>query len=360
MLESYATAPAVLKLYGEHAVVHGKLAAAIAVKLYAKASISESDSDSMQINLKSLNQRSSFSEGNITKLFQEYRKSEEKGKDGKDSIGAYVDKCIKDGISKDLLPYVIIAGRVMHDYSVKLSGISIEIESGIPISKGFASSAACSTAFAAALAKSRGITVPDNELIDIARDGERIVHKNCNAGKIDVNTSFYGGCILYSDSTGVARERLPEGIQLLAIDTGPKRPTSETVGNVTHKLETDREGTLSRFDQIEGCTKLGIEALKRNDLKTAGELMYKDQELLKELGVSSPSLDTAISIAKESGAYGAKLSGGGGGGVAIAISSNPKALIDRFKSIGFKTSLVDLCSEGCTVSNSKMREKRNA
>ncbi|MEM0201901.1 MAG: hypothetical protein QXR73_01880, partial [Candidatus Micrarchaeaceae archaeon] len=215
-----------------------------------------------------------------------------------------------------------------------------------PISRGFASSAACSTAFAVALAKSTGISVPADMFIDIARDGERIVHKNINAGKIDVNTSFYGGCVLYSDSTGAIKEALPEGIQILAIDTGPKRPTSETVGNVTRALESDREGTLKKFDQIEECTKKGIEALKQNNLKVAGDFMYKNQELLKALGVSSPSLDYAVTIAKENGAYGAKLSGGGGGGVAIVLSEESAKLMDKFKSVGFKAYLVNISNDG--------------
>ncbi|EQD58137.1 mevalonate kinase, partial [mine drainage metagenome] len=157
----------------------------------------------------------------IQDLFLKYKISESIDDNGKDGIGAYVEDCLRDGISRDLLPYIIIAGRLMHDHHAKLSGKRIEIDSEIPVSKGFASSAACSTAFTAALSKSAGVALQDVEFIDIARDGERIVHKNYNAGKIDVNTSFYGGCVLYSDSTGATKVELHNGLQLLAIDTGP-------------------------------------------------------------------------------------------------------------------------------------------
>jgi len=47
--------------------------------------------------------------------------------------------------------------------------------------------------------------------------------------------------------------------------------------------------------------------------------MNENQQLLEQLNVSSPSLDTLISAARSSGAEGAKLSGGGRGGNMIAL-----------------------------------------
>lgn len=47
--------------------------------------------------------------------------------------------------------------------------------------------------------------------------------------------------------------------------------------------------------------------------------MRENHALLREVGVSSPELDTLVRAAERSGALGAKLTGAGVGGSAIAI-----------------------------------------
>ena len=50
-----------------------------------------------------------------------------------------------------------------------------------------------------------------------------------------------------------------------------------------------------------------------------GPLMDANQTHLVEMGVSSPELDKLVEAAREAGALGAKLSGGGRGGNMIAL-----------------------------------------
>jgi len=63
----------------------------------------------------------------------------------------------------------------------------------------------------------------------------------------------------------------------------------------------------------------GREALAEGDLETLGGLMNANQGILAQIGVSSPELDRLILAAREGGALGAKLSGGGMGGCMIAL-----------------------------------------
>jgi len=51
-----------------------------------------------------------------------------------------------------------------------------------------------------------------------------------------------------------------------------------------------------------------------------GALMLENHSLLQTIGVSSPELDRLVEAAMASGAYGAKLSGGGKGGNMIALT----------------------------------------
>ena len=47
--------------------------------------------------------------------------------------------------------------------------------------------------------------------------------------------------------------------------------------------------------------------------------MYRNQELLEKLGVSSEGIEAAVGISRQTGILGAKLSGGGGGGIVVAL-----------------------------------------
>ena len=86
--------------------------------------------------------------------------------------------------------------------------------------------------------------------------------------------------------------------------------------------------------------------LKSNRLKEFGELMYRNHELLKRLGVSSEGLDKAVEKAKAHGMLGAKLSGGGGGGIAIVLADEGKEDLPFFKEMGFDVKKVSIDYNG--------------
>ena len=355
MSEAKASAFGVVKLYGEHAVVYGYHSAAVTIGRKADAVVSDANISGIEFQLDDMGQKGSFSIEYVSKLFEDYKNAKDADRveilraekeHRVNHISAFVENAAKGGIQLGMLPYIIIAGRAMNEFNADVSGKKVRISSDIPISKGFASSAACSTAFAVALVNSLGIKTDEEMLIDIARDGDRVIHRNYSAGKIDVNASFYGGCIVYNDKDGAVREDVPPNLRLLIVDTGAKKPTSETVGAVAENYKKDPAGTTRIFDEIERCTIDGVNALKEGNLKRVGELMYLNQEYLKRLGVSSSGLDATVSKSRESGAYGAKLSGGGGGGIAIILASNPEELSEKFSSEGFKTYLLGVEKEG--------------
>ena len=60
--------------------------------------------------------------------------------------------------------------------------------------------------------------------------------------------------------------------------------------------------------------------MERNDWKTLGELMDAAQGLLNGFGVSTPTLERMVGVARSAGALGAKLSGAGGGGAVVALA----------------------------------------
>lgn len=344
-----ARAPGVIKLFGEHAVVYDRLAVAMAIDKYAYAKVEKSGAG-LSIALLDLGKARNFSEKELESVYSSYFAKDsipdQKGKT--EHILKFIGE--NSAVDADLLPFAVIASRIYKQYGAGLGGGKVKIRSDIPTQKGFASSASCYTAFTLAMLDTLGISLGHDEIIEIARDGERVRHKNEGAGKIDVSTSYYGGFVSYRGSSGAKKEDgINAGVILRAIDTGPKKSTAEMVARVRELYENNREYADYLLDKIEACSTRGIAALKRDDAEGLGKIMDENHSYLRMLGVSSESLENAIALTKTAGGLGAKLSGGGGGGIAIAVTKDHDTLERELKSHGYINYPVGVSKDGASV-----------
>jgi mevalonate kinase len=108
---------------------------------------------------------------------------------------------------------------------------------------------------------------------------------------------------------------------LLIGDTGIPSPTRETVGAVRAAWQVDPTHYEALFERVGSISEKARQAIAQGRVNELGPLMDKNQRLLEEMGVSSPELERLIRAAREAGADGAKLSGGGGGGNMIALAA---------------------------------------
>lgn len=331
-----AKAPGVIKLFGEHAVVYGKLAVAAAISTYATTEVSEAEGNTIKITLLDIDGLTI--EADETALIKMYKTRK----------SVPIDQYVREvEVDSHILPCLAIAARMIVENKAKVIGKKVIIRSDIPMKRGLASSAAISTSFAVALAKSSGIKLFDTEMVDLAREGERAAHVNEGAGAIDVSTSYYGGFVSYNKERGAVKEDIQTELNILLIDTGPKKSTAETVGQVAALYKTEKERVEDIMAKIEQCSTEGLVALKTKDFETLGRLMYENQDLLASLGVSSEGLDRAVRIAKDSRLLGAKLSGGGGGGIAIAaVANKDSAIIKAFEAAGFSALFSEISLKG--------------
>lgn len=347
MSEMQVQAPANVKIGGEHSVVYGGPSISAAIGLFATATITDTGNDKLEIVLKDLKLSISLDASRLRSLYKDYS-SRDTTKSG--DLARYIEK--NQGIGKELLPYATIAGRLLVEQGVNPIGKKVVIHSDVPIQKGYASSAVCSTAFAMALIKASGKKVDDATAIDICRDGERIVHKAETAGRIDVGPAYFGGYARFTGAKGVEKEKISTPVNIIVIDTGPKPPTSEMVKVVREMYNANTEATTKVLREIDSCVEKEIIALKAGDLKELGKQMYRNHQLLAKLGVSSGGLDKAVSIAMSNGAYGAKLCGGGGGGMGIAIVGSPseaEKVIKALKEAGFNSYSTSITLKGASV-----------
>ncbi|MCL4381078.1 mevalonate kinase [Candidatus Marsarchaeota archaeon] len=347
---SIAKAPGVLKLFGEHAVVYGRKCVAFALGRYATVKISRYKEGLISIFLKDKGQRFEIDRNLALAVQNLYDSNPDSVSFAFSDLSRQYNNSLPAGshglvLSRRIFGETCAYGLIVSQFMKKnedVFGVSAEISSDIPEKKGLASSASCFVAFAVALAGTCQKKLPDRGIIEIARHGEIIAHKNRNAGRIDTAASYFGGLVSYRAGKitkyDLSRVEGLKSTDLIVIDTGPKKSTAETVRHVRMLYEKNRRAVESIFDRIESCAKTGLQALLHSRMEQFGVEMYRNQELLARLGISTKNLDLAVGICKANNAYGAKLSGGGGGGIAISFvgKKNSKNLVKAIEKNRFK------------------------
>lgn len=285
-VKSIASAPGKVILVGEHFVVEGKPAIAMAVNLRARVSVEiVDDSDSIVIRSRELEIEEKF--------FPEHANEE-----------------------SPLYP-VYIAASLAKQYISLEKGLDITIASELPPAAGMGSSAAIAVATAAAVIALRR-KVNRSIVSKIAYEAEKIVHGKPSG--IDNTISTYGGAILYIKEKGFTRINLNlKNVALVLADTGVPRSTGEMVARV-RKLKARYSSVLDPiYKSAEILAYEVAKALEMGDVKTIGELMNINHGLLSAIGVSTIELERLVYTARNTGALGAKLTGAGGGGLIVAL-----------------------------------------
>jgi mevalonate kinase len=193
----------------------------------------------------------------------------------------------------------------------------LKIQSDIPPASGLGSSAATSVAMLKAMAEYLGTHLPVETISKHAYQLEKIHHGTPSG--ID-NT-----VVAYEQLIRFVRDEQPEVLQMalpivfVIADTGIPSPTAAAVGKVREAWQSDRDRFENAFTQIGSVTNAAVAALEKGDLQELGSLMDRNQDMLVEIGVSSPMITKLVQAARSAGSFGAKLSGAGLGGNVIAL-----------------------------------------
>src|SRR5207244_9170833 len=103
----------------------------------------------------------------------------------------------------------------------------------------------------------------------------------------------------------------------------------EHSGYATRKRELD-EGMPTRLRHLETENARVydvVDALRAGDLTRVGELFREGHESLRvDFDVSTPELDRLVELAYETGAYAARMTGGGFGGPIVALVDSDDAV----------------------------------
>ena len=219
--------------------------------------------------------------------------------------------------------------RMLKAMGLDEENVSLEILLGgnLPGFSGIGASAASSVAIARAIAEELELGLHDREINDIAYEGEK-AYAGTPSG-IDNTAATYGGLLWFRralphGSNTIERLRIREPVEIVIGNTGIVADTKAMVTGVTARMGKDpgKYGQLCK--QAEELANSARKALKDFDLRKVGELMNENHLQLKAIEVSCKELDHLVSLARDAGAFGAKLTGGGGGGCMVALTPGRK------------------------------------
>ncbi len=233
--------------------------------------------------------------------------------------------------------FEVPAALMLEELGLTNRSMRIEVFSEIPRAMGLGGSAAVAVAIIRALDRHFELGLNEHEINALAFRCEQVAHGTPSG--IDNTVATFGKPLLYrtGDPPQIDTLELPGQIRLVIGMTGVESLTAKMVARVRSGRERNRDVYDTMFKGIDALTVQALDALKRNDLERLGELMNVCQGLLNGLQVSSWELEELIQIARENGALGAKLTGGGGGGSMIALCpENAASVVKAMQDSGYQ------------------------
>ena len=283
-MSTTVSAPAKIILLGEHAVVYGVPAIALPVLNLRACATYRPSLQPLSITARDLGLRLTFG----TPAHQQ-----------------------------DASPLALLMQQTADRLDLKCPTGDITLSSDIPISSGLGSSAAVAAATARAIAALHQRKLPADVLNAIVYESERLQHGSPSG--IDNTVVVYEKPILFR------RDEPPQPLcargefTMLIANSGQPASTRLAVSHVSRLHQEDPAAIERVFAQIEVLVNEAKDCLQLGLPERLGDLMSRNHRLLQRLEVSSPRLDRLVDAALESGAHGAKLSGGGMGGNMVAL-----------------------------------------
>ncbi len=214
---------------------------------------------------------------------------------------------------------------------VEKTPFEVTLAGDLTAASGVGASAASAAAIARALNGHFRLGYDDERINEVAYEGEKGYHGKPSG--IDNTAAVYGGLIWFvKDLHGGANTmdliRLPKPVEIVLGNTGLTSSTKDVVEAVRKNREQDPKAYESIFAKYHETVVSARSAVTKGELKAVGKLMDANHRLLQEMRVSCDELDLLVGVAREEGAYGAKMTGTGRGGLMVALTPG-KALQDK-------------------------------
>jgi mevalonate kinase len=236
--------------------------------------------------------------------------------------------------------------------------INVSTVSRIPSGSGLGSSAALTVSCVAALLSAKGETTSEG-VARRAFEVENMVQGR--ASPTDTSASTHGhGIIVSSDRLDGLLWRIEKGERKWNVHhcdvpelgfvvgyTGINASTRLLAAKVKNLVDSDGDAKKA-VDRIGEIVLEGVEAIKKKEKKSLGNLMNENHALLNQLGVGHPALDKLVE-ACSGHSHGAKMTGAGGGGSIIALTDDQDAVSKAIRDAGGVPIIARVGCEGVRV-----------
>lgn len=203
-------------------------------------------------------------------------------------------------------------------FDLATQSFELVIESHLPAERGMGSSAATAVAIIRALYGFAERSLNHAQLLEDANISERMIHGNPSG--LDVATASADNPVWLVKGEQPAPMPFHLTGYLVIADTGVHGQTGEAVEKVAALRKSDPQLANQAIRTLGNLTVAARTALTTNQLSELGQIFDQAQANLVKLGVSHERLDLLIQVAKQNGALGAKLTGGGMGGCMICLA----------------------------------------
>jgi len=328
-LKAVASAPGKVTLFGEHAVVYGypALVAAISKRVYASVEL-RSD-NAVKISARDLR---------VPGIVITY-------------VGDEIIFETDYGAVFPAVAYINKAIEVAAEYLGTKRGVNVEIRSEMPVGAGLGTSAAVAVSTIAAYSAANGHFLSREEIANLGWQVEKSVQGI--ASPMDTSIASYGGYLKVA-YRGKEVERMQLDVRgslpLVLGYVEREAKTKDMVQMVRERLERSPDLIGAVLQAIGMVAERAVAPLREGNYRELGELMNINHGLLEALGVSNRRLNELVYVARESGAYGAKMTGAGGGGCVIALAPERRELVETAMRLhGSHVMKVELGVEGVRV-----------
>jgi mevalonate kinase len=263
-------APGKLILSGEHAVVYGKPALAMAVNRYACTRIHHHDSSHIAFNFADLSYKQSITYDTLDKLKHTIKNKYLGFKQGHCNIREVLENPF------ELAQFALGLCLEMLEIPIA-SGLDIHLTSTIPMGCGMGSSAATILSMMYAMTKHAGVEVPTKTMYELGLQAENMQHGTSSG--LDLYVSLNGGCCYVKDKVITAKS-LPT-MPIYLVNTGsPQTSTGECVMRVAHHFKQSSIG-----DDFDYVTEAMVSALNSNSLTGFKSAVVANHDLLNKIRV---------------------------------------------------------------------------
>ncbi|MCL5261502.1 MAG: mevalonate kinase [Gammaproteobacteria bacterium] len=290
-----ARAPAKIILSGEHAVVYGKPALAMAINRFTETSLQPHPENAIMLNLLDLNFSRAFSPSALQNLKHSIQLRYQKFTLGQCQINDVVN------LPEELLQYAL--GCCIEKLKFNMhAGITININSNVPIGCGMGSSAAMLISFIYALVDFYTVKMDIGKYLALGREIENLQHGYSSG--LDLYLAVNGGCY-YFVADEIKSRSLPN-LPICLVHTG--KPESNTGACVSKAAVHFKKSSLG--DDFAAVTNAMDTALNDNNLSATKACVRENHKLLTKLGVVPTKVGEFIQQVERVGSA-AKITGAG-------------------------------------------------